>query len=221
MTPRIIFEQELELLRTKVNEMGERAEISYDRLIVAIKRNDRSAMTQLLDSDRQMIDMQRDIESKSLSILTKQQPVAKDLRLVSSALKVVTDIERVGDHVSDIAELFLRSQETIGESECEKNIEQMMEVSKEMLVLAVEAFAEADEKAAQKVVDMDDIVDDLFNKVKEEMMDAIVAQSLNADKVVDYLMVAKYLEKMGDHAVNIAEWAIFQVTGDMQGIKLY
>lgn len=90
-----------------------------------------------------------------------------------------------------------------------------------MLLLAVEAFVESDEQAARKVVAMDDIVDDLFNKVKEEMMDAIVAQSLNADKVVDYLMVAKYLEKMGDHAVNIAEWAIFQVMGNMQGIKLY
>lgn len=221
MTPRIVFEQELELLKTSVSEMGERAEISYDRLIFAIQKNDRSTMTQLLDSDRQMIDMQREIESKSLSILTKQQPVARDLRLVSSALKVVTDIERVGDHVSDIAELFLRSNEAMGESPCEQNIEQMMNAAKEMLHLAVEAFVDADEQTACKVVEMDDIVDDLFNKVTEEMMDAIVARTLNADKVVDYLMVAKYLEKIGDHAVNIAEWATFQVTGDMQGTKLY
>lgn len=221
MTPRIVFEQELELLRTKVSEMGERAELSYNRLLVAIARNDRSTMTQLLDSDRQMIDMQREIESKSLSILTKQQPVARDLRLVSSALKVVTDIERVGDHVSDIAELFLRSDSVMGETPIEKNLEQMMEEAKVMFRMAIEAFVDADEVTARKVVEMDDIVDDLFNKVKEEMMDAIVAQSLNADKVVDYLMVAKYLEKIGDHAVNIAEWAIFQVTGDMQGTKLY
>lgn len=221
MTPRIVFEQELELLRTKVSEMGERAELSYNRLLVAIARNDRSTMTQLLDSDRQMIDMQREIESKSLSILTKQQPVARDLRLVSSALKVVTDIERVGDHVSDIAELFLRSDSVMGETPIEKNLEQMMEEAKVMFRMAIEAFVDADEVTARKVVEMDDIVDDLFNKVKEEMMDAIVDQSLNADKVVDYLMVAKYLEKIGDHAVNIAEWAIFQVTGDMQGTKLY
>lgn len=221
MTPRIVFEQELELLRTKVSEMGERAELSYNRLLVAIARNDRSTMTQLLDSDRQMIDMQREIESKSLSILTKQQPVARDLRLVSSALKVVTDIERVGDHVSDIAELFLRSDSVMGETPIEKNLEQMMEEAKVMFCMAIEAFVDADEVTARKVVEMDDIVDDLFNKVKEEMMDAIVDQSLNADKVVDYLMVAKYLEKIGDHAVNIAEWAIFQVTGDMQGTKLY
>ncbi len=221
MTPRIVFEQELELLRTKVSEMGERAELSYNRLLVAIARNDRSTMTQLLDSDRQMIDMQREIESKSLSILTKQQPVARDLRLVSSALKVVTDIERVGDHVSDIAELFLRSDSVMGETPIEKNLEQMMEEAKVMFRMAIESFVDADEVTARKVVEMDDIMDDLFNKVKEEMMDAIVAQSLNADKVVDYLMVAKYLEKIGDHAVNIAEWAIFQVTGDMQGTKLY
>ena len=111
MAPRIYFEQELDLLKNKVTEMGERAEISYDRLVYAVKGNDRETLKLLLDNDRQMIDMQRSIEAKCLTLLTRQQPVARDLRLVSSALKVVTDIERVGDHVSDIAELCLRTQE--------------------------------------------------------------------------------------------------------------
>lgn len=220
MSPRILFEQELELLKQKVTEMGERAEISYDRLVLAIKRNDRETMKQLLDNDRQMMDMQRSIEAKCLTLLTKQQPVAKDLRLVSSALKVVTDIERVGDHVSDIAELYLRVG-YVSEGEYESILSDMMEEAKSMLREAIDAFVEADEMAAQKVIAHDDIVDEQFNLVKEKMMNAIRAQDLDADKVVDYLMVAKYLEKIADHAVNISDWTIFLVTGDMQGVKLY
>lgn len=220
MSPRILFEQELELLKQKVTEMGERAEISYDRLILSIKRNDRETMKQLLDNDRQMMDMQRSIEAKCLTLLTKQQPVAKDLRLVSSALKVVTDIERVGDHVSDIAELYLRLG-YVPEGEYESILADMMEEAKCMLREAIDAFVEADEEAAQNVIEHDDIVDEQFNQVKEKMMSAIRAQDLDADKVVDYLMVAKYLEKIADHAVNISEWTQFLVTGDMQGVKLY
>ena len=221
MAPRIYFEQELDLLKNKVTEMGERAEISYDRLVYAVKGNDRETLKLLLDNDRQMIDMQRSIEAKCLTLLTRQQPVARDLRLVSSALKVVTDIERVGHHVSDIAELSLRSQEFNQEGTCESKLIVMMEEAKNMLHEAVEAFVDGNEKAARKVIESDDTVDDLFNQIKGELMGSIRGQDLDADKVVDYLMIAKYLEKIGDHAVNIGEWAIFQVTGDMQGVKLY
>ncbi len=221
MSPRILFEQELELLKTKVTEMGERAEISYDRLVYAIRDNDRETMKQLLDNDRQMIDMQRSIEAKCLTLLTKQQPVARDLRLVSASLKVVTDIERVGDHVSDIAELYLRMGDIYAEGVYEQMLTKMLEEAKDMLHEAVEAFVNGDEEAAKNVIAHDDIVDNLFNDMKENMMTAIRNQDLDADKVVDYLMVAKYLEKIGDHAVNIGEWAIFQITGDIQGVKLY
>lgn len=221
MSPRILFEQELELLKTKVTEMGERAEISYDRLVYAVRANDRETIKQLLDNDRQMMDMQRSIEAKCLTLLTKQQPVARDLRLVSSALKVVTDIERVGDHVSDIAELYLRMGEIYAEGEYERILAEMMEEAKEMLHEAVEAFVNSDEQAAKAVIAHDDVVDEQFNLVKEKMMHAIRHQDMDADKVVDYLLVAKYLEKIADHAVNIGEWAIFLVTGDMQGVQLY
>lgn len=221
MSPRILFEQELELLKSKVTEMGERAEISYDRLVYAVKANDRETLKQLLDNDRQMMDMQRSIEAKCLTLLTKQQPVARDLRLVSSALKVVTDIERVGDHVSDISELYLRLSDINADGEYERILAEMMEEAKEMLHEAVEAFVNGDEQAAKDVIAHDDVVDEQFNVMKEKMMHAIIHQDLDADKVVDYLMVAKYLEKIGDHAVNIGEWAIFRVTGDMQGVQLY
>lgn len=221
MSPRILFEQELEDLKAKVTEMGERAELSYDRLVIAIRKNDRETLKQLLDNDRQMIDMQRSIEGKCLVLLTKQQPVAKDLRLVSSALKVVTDIERVGDHVSDIAELYLRMGGIYSDGEYEQLLARMMEEARDMFCEAVAVFVNAEEEAAKKVIERDDVVDALFNKMKEKMMQAICNQDLDADKVVDYLMVAKYLEKIGDHAVNIAEWAVFLVTGDIQGVELY
>lgn len=221
MTPRILFDQELETLKNKVTEMSERAEISYDRLVSAVKNSDRETLKLLLDNDRQMIDMQRSIEAKCLTLLTKQQPVAKDLRLVSAALKVVTDIERIGDHVSDIAELYLRMGGSVTDGEYESLLAAMMEEAKNMLRDAVEAFVEGSEETAKAVIERDDVVDDLFNQVKSKMMDAIRGHSLDDDRVVDYLMVAKYLEKIGDHAVNIGEWAIFRMTGDMQGVKLY
>lgn len=221
MTPRILFDQELEALKNKVTEMSERAEVSYDRLMTAIQKEDRETLKLLLDNDRQMIDMQRSIEAKCLTLLTKQQPVAKDLRLVSASLKVVTDIERIGDHVSDIAELYLRMRGKVPDGKYEALLTDMMEEAKNMLREAVEAFVEGSEEAAKEVIARDDVVDDLFNQVKSKMMEAIRGQSLDADKVVDYLMVAKYLEKIGDHAVNIGEWAIFRMTGDMQGVKLY
>ena len=173
MAPRIYFEQELDLLKNKVTEMGERAEISYDRLVYAVKGNDRETLKLLLDNDRQMIDMQRSIEAKCLTLLTRQQPVARDLRLVSSALKVVTDIERVGDHVSDIAELCLRTQEFNQEGTCESKLIVMMEEAKNMLHEAVEAFVDGNEKAARKVIESDDTVDDLFNQIKGELMGSI------------------------------------------------
>lgn len=221
MAPRILFEQELEDLKAKVTAMGQQAEISYDKLVFAVKGGDTDTLEQLLDNDRQMTDMQRSIEAQCLSLLTRQQPVARDMRMVSAALKVVTDIERVGDHVSDIAELYLRMDDIQTEGNHEKMLLSMMEEDKSMLHDAVEVFVEGSVEMAQNVIDRDDKVDDMFNRIKTDMMDAIRNHTLDADKVVDYLMIAKYLEKIGDHAVNIGEWAIFRVNGEIQGVQLY
>lgn len=221
MSPRVLFEQDLETLKNKVSEMGEHAEISYDRMVYGIRENKEDILKTLLDTDHTMVDMQRSIEAMCLSLLTRQQPVARDMRLVSAALKVVPDIERIGDHVADIVELYLRMGNMNPEGKQEHLLLEMMEEAKEMIHNSVEAFVEGDEANARKVVEHDDVVDDLFNEVKTEMMQAIREQNLDADRVVDYLMMAKYLEKVGDHAVNIAEWAIFRMTGDMEGARLY
>lgn len=221
MSPRVLFEQELELLKDKVTEMGEHAEISYDRMVYGIRENKEDVLNTLLDTDHKMVDMQRSIEAMCLTLLTRQQPVARDMRTVSAALKVVSDIERIGDHVGDIAELYLRMGNVNGEGEYEHLLLDMMEEAKEMIHSSVEAFVDGDENVAKQVIAHDDVVDDLFNKMKDKMMNAIRNQDLDADRVVDYLMVAKYLEKVGDHAVNITQWAMFQITGDMEGVRLY
>ncbi len=220
MAPRILFEQELELLKKKVAEMGVRAEHSFNRLLVAVENNDREIFTQLLDNDRHMVDMQRSIEAKCLTLLTRQQPVARDLRIVSAALKVVTDIERIGDHVTDLSELFLRMEEDFLLSEKAPVLAGMMKETDKMIHSAVEAFVKEDITAAQEVITQDDVIDDYFNQVKNQLLQDIRTQDPDADKVVDFLMMAKYLEKIGDHGVNIAQWAIFQKTGDIDDVRL-
>lgn len=220
MTPRVVFEQELEQLKVAVTDMSERAEISYDKLVLAVNGDDRGTLEQLLHVDHAMTDMQRNIEARCLRLLTKQQPVARDLRTVSAALKVVTDIQRVGDHVTDMAELFLRMPQPLELQRWQPLIGSMMQETREMLHGAVECFVNSDRQQAQEVIDHDDVVDEAFNRMKEEMMEAIRSGDVDADKSVDMLMIAKYLEKIGDHAVNIGKWAIFQITGDVGPYRL-
>lgn len=218
MSPRILFEKQLELLKEKIAQMGECARISYQKMNAALRGNDREKLKLLLDGDRQMMDMLRGIETACLALMTRQQPVAKDLRLVSASLKVVTDIERIGDHVSEMAELFLRRNEQplISEDGCDGVLISMMEEAFQMFREAVEAFVEGDVETARMVIDSDDVVDEYFNRVKQDMMEAIRTRTIDADRVVDNLMIAKYLEKVGDHAVHIATWAIFEVTGELE-----
>lgn len=221
MAPRMIFEQELEQLKEKMREMGEYALMEFDRLYLAVKGNDRETLEQLKGNDRRIVDMQRGLEARCLALMTKQQPVARDLRLVSAVLKAVTDLERIGDHVSDMAELFLRRTVPVGQAEGDDLLLLMLEEARVMFREAAEAFSEGDGETARLVIDSDDTVDALFNQIKEKMMEAIRSQSLDADSVVDNLMLAKYLEKVGDHAVNIGEWTLFRVTGEIDGREIY
>lgn len=219
MSPRTVFEQELTQLKNAVREMSERAEISYDRLLIAAANNQREVLNQLLTVDREFLDMQRQIEAMCLTLLTKQQPIATDLRVVSAALKVVTDIERIGDHVTDMAELFIRLEPPY-DAKKDVMLQNMMEEAKEMVHDATDAFVSGNINLAAKVIAQDDVVDDYFNQVKEKMMQRIRNQDTGADEIVDTLMLAKYVEKIADHAVNMSEWAIFRQTGNMQEKRL-
>lgn len=220
MSPRLLFEEELEELKRSVSDMGEQIEKVYDRLFEVLKERDREALEAIVTNDRVINDMQRSIEAKCLTLLTKQQPVARDLRTVSAALKVVTDIERVGDHVSDMAELFLRLDMQKVE-DFSASLPQMIEAAKRSVGEAIEAFVNMNMEAAKDVIAFDDVIDDLFNKVKEELIGDLRSGKKDPDDCVDVLMIAKYLEKIGDHAVNIGEWAIFRETGDIDDVRIF
>ena len=220
MSPRLLFEEELEELKRSVSDMGEQIEKVYDRLFEVLKERDREALEAIVTNDRVINDMQRSIEAKCLTLLTKQQPVARDLRTVSAALKVVTDIERVGDHVSDMAELFLRLDMQNVE-DFSASLPQMIEAAKRSVGEAIEAFVDMNMEAAKDVIAFDDVIDDLFNKVKEELIGDLRSGKKDPDDCVDVLMIAKYLEKIGDHAVNIVEWAIFRETGDIDDVRIF
>lgn len=216
---RITFEQELDILKISLEEMGRYVEFAIDKLIEAIETQDKELAEYLIKNDRNVNDMERNIEAKCLSLITKQQPIAKDLRMVSSALKVVTDIERIGDNVADIAELIIRNIQ-VDIPRYSMHLLPMTEAAKAMVHDAVETFLSRDAEKAVDVIKSDDIVDDLFNKVKNDIIGAIRAGEENIDISIDILMISKYLEKIGDHAVNIAEWEIFQETGSMNDVRL-
>lgn len=219
MSPRIIFDNELKLLRENVAQMARKVEESYDELFKALAEQDENKIMELKKNDKAVSKRQREIESQCLFLITKQQPIVGDLRVVTASLKVVTDIERVGDHVSDMADLLLRLQMK-DLSLFSVHAETMIMATREMLHEAVEMFIARDMEAAKRVIREDDIIDECFNKVKYDLIDSLKREVKDADECIDVLMLAKYLEKIGDHAVNIGEWEIFQETGNISDMRL-
>lgn len=219
MSPRTLFESELAKLHDNLEEMGLLVENNYDQLFQALNEEDSETMESLKKNDRIVNDMERHIESKCLTLITKQQPVARDLRVISAALKVVTDLERASDQIADLAELFIR----LGLEDLAKyssHFQPMWKETQKIMHAAVDAFINRDYEGCKNVIDMDDAVDDLFNFVKEDIIAAVKRNQITIDECVDTLMVAKYLEKIADHAVNIGEWGVFQETGDIEDVRL-
>ena len=199
--------------------MARKVEESYDELFKALAEQDENKIMELKKNDKAVSKRQREIESQCLFLITKQQPIVGDLRVVTASLKVVTDIERVGDHVSDMADLLLRLQMK-DLSLFSVHVETMIMATREMLHEAVEMFIARDMEAAKRVIREDDIIDECFNKVKYDLIDSLKREVKDADECIDVLMLAKYLEKIGDHAVNIGEWEIFQETGNISDMRL-
>lgn len=219
MSPRNMFDQALENLSKDVEEMSHIVECEYDRLFEALELKDKVTLERIEKNDRNINDMQHRIESKCLNLITRQQPIARDLRQVSATLKVVTDIERIGDNITDMSELFLRLK--LPEvTDYSIHLKGMIGVTKEMLHNAVNVFVNRDPIKAEQVIKDDDVVDGLFNKVKTDIINHLKAGSGNEDECIDILMIAKYLEKIADHATNIAEWEIFQETGTVDNVRL-
>ena len=219
MTTRINYEHELNLLNESIKGMGQMVESAIEQCFIAFEDQDYEKAEEVIKGDRTINDMERSIESRCLSIILRQQPVAGDLRVVSSALKVVTDLERIGDHASDIAELILRLH---GEHvyHMVRHIPGMAAAAREMVRRSIDAFITQDIEAAKQIEEYDDVIDQLFAKVKEDMLFILRESTEHADQCIDLLMIAKYLERIGDHAVNVCEWTEFSKTGTLKNVRI-
>lgn len=219
MSPRTTFINELNQLKENVADMATRVEKNYETLFEAYEKKEKAAIEKIVAVDKDINRRQREIESECLFLITKQQPIVSDLRAVTASLKVVTDIERVGDHVADIAELLIR-MDMKELSVYSAHLNPMIRETRDMLRMAVDAFTGGNKEEAQEVIQKDDVVDELFNAVKNDVIESLKKETRDADESVDILMIAKYLEKIGDHAVNICEWEIFKETGNISDMRL-
>lgn len=212
MNNRAKYDDELQDLSTELIKMGATAAQAIEKAMKAIKDSDKELAKEIIEGDRVINDMEKDIEHRCLRLILKQQPVARDLRKVSTAIKMVTDIERIGDAASDIAEI------TIHLDECEfqdiKNaVLNMAETAKNMVVSAIDAYVEENMILALNTIKQDDIVDECFLSIRKELSKRLIANEHEMDVIMDYLMIIKYLERVGDHAVNVCEWVQFYMTG--------
>ena len=213
VTSRKYYEMELQKLNASLLEMGEMIRMAIGGAVTALLEFDHDKAREIIAYDEQIDRQNREIEQQCYTLLLSQQPVAGDLRMVSAALKMTTDMERIGDHAADISEIELML-ENLPTLSCAP-IRQMATETSVMLIKSLEAFAQRDEEKANWVIGRDDVVDDLFDTVKSELIEAIRRNADNGEAATDLLMAAKYFERIGDHATNIAQWAIFSITGEM------
>lgn len=214
MSIRKQYDSDLESLKAALVEMGQNAAEAVENALEALCTADTAAAQKIVQGDDRINNMERDIEHRCMTLLLRQQPVASDLRFISAAMKVVTDVERIGDHAADIAEIVphLAGVRKAGDPAVSKSIEMGRKAHK-MLNDAMAAFAAEDEAAAKAVIEADDAVDYDFNSIKRMLAAEIAADPGKIDAALDVLMVIKYLERIGDHAVNVAEWVEFLRTG--------
>ncbi len=212
------FDRELEALNRELMEMGFLIEQAIENAVGALLKRNTQEARQAIAFDSEVDAKERDIERRCLKLLLQQQPVATDLRLVSTALKMITDMERIGDQAADIAEICLTLSEIPGLDL--EMIPQMAQTTISMVKDSIDAFVARDQKLAAEVIDRDDVVDDLFLQVKHRLVVLIQQNSAQGEAIADMLMVAKYLERIGDHATNIAEWVEFAITGIHKNAKI-
>ena len=205
MTVRTQYEADLTALKAALVEMGQNSADAVEAALEALCTADAAAAAAIVKGDGRINNMERDIEHRCMTLLLRQQPVAGDLRRISTAIKVVTDIERMGDHAADIAEIIphLVTVRRDGDPAVSQAIRMGQKAHKMIL----------DAPAAQKVIAADDEVDYDFNAIKHTLAEEIAADPAKVDAALDLLMVIKYLERIGDHAVNVAEWVEFVRTG--------
>lgn len=220
MSVRMNFEHELETLRENMDAMEKGIQQAFADLLSAIALNNLEELDRIQKNDRKINEMERKIEAECLLLLTRQQPVlASDLRIVSSVMKAVGDMERIGDHAADIADMAVRLN-GISYKEYAPSMPEMLEETRKILCDGVELFMARDKEQAKEFYKRDDKIDELFNQVKEELVACLKEGKKDTDACVDLLMVAKYLERIGDHAVNISEWEVFKETGSIKNERI-
>lgn len=204
------FDEQLNELGKEMQSMGMMVEESIQKAIEALLRQDVELAKAVMEGDALVDQKQKEIESICFTLLMQQQPVASDLRTISAALKMVTDMERIGDHAADISEMTLH----LAHEPYIKNLDHIRQMASEtmwMLIQSIEAYVEKDVKKANGVIAHDDIVDKLFTETKTDLIELIHKDKNNGEQATDLLMVAKYFERIGDHATNLAEWVIFSI----------
>lgn len=205
------FNKQLHELNNELITMGALCEEAISSAAKLLIDNDVKMKENVLNADRQIDQKERDIENLCMKLLMQQQPVASDLRTVSSALKMISDMERIGDQALDISEI---AEYAFGSGmQSEIHIADMARATIQMVTNSIDSFIKKDTELAHTVILQDNTVDDLFDKVKGELIRATRSNTSNAEALIDLLMIAKYFERIGDHAENIAEWVIYSITG--------
>lgn len=214
------FDRQLLELNNELIHMGSLIERAIEMGIAGLVKQDVEKANDAIKFDAEIDQQEKTIESLCMKLLLQQQPVAKDLRLISAALKMITDMERIGDHAADISEMTILMADSSYEKS-EINIDLVKEMAKEttdMVIKSVDAFVNKDLDLARLVIKQDDKVDDLFATFKHELILKINENVKNGEQATDMLLVAKYFERIGDHATNIAEWVIYSITGEHEEV---
>ncbi len=205
------FDEQLALLNRELIEMGALCEEALSMASEALREGNVELVQKIASLDNDIDQKERTVESMCLKLLLQQQPVARDWRQISAALKMITDMERIGDQAKDIGEIIGYLQGRTG-TDC-IYIAEMAQATSKMVTGSVDAYVQKNTKLANSIIDYDDVVDELFDKVKDSLIAMIRENPEEGEYALDLLMIAKYFERIGDHAVNIAEWVVFSVTG--------
>ena len=205
------FDEQLGELHVELIKMGSLCEDAISLSAQALEKNEEKTKDRVFALETEIDQMEREVETRCMRLLLHQQPVARDLRAISAALKMISDMERIGDQAADIVELV----PYIAKSECKNKVDiaKMAKETVSMVTDSVEAFVKKDLELASQVIEKDDIVDEMFAEIKKKLMELVRNQDVDAEPALDLLMAAKYFERIGDHAVNVAEWVEYSVTG--------
>lgn len=206
------FDMQLRKLNNELIEMGSLIETAIARAYKGLINQNIEIAKENVEFDREIDQKEKEVENICLKLLLQQQPVASDLRLISSAIKMITDMELIGDQAADISELTILMSKTQYIKRLD-HIEQMAKATIEMVTTSVDAFVKRDLELARSVFARDDIVDNLFVTIKNDLIELIREDVNNGEQAIDLIMVAKYFERIGDHAVNLADWVIFSIVG--------